>query len=195
MTGRHRRQARRGLGPLAVAGALLWEMWLAMAAGHGSAAAPTTALAVGPPHPEVTSVLRRATRASYRTPLPPEPLGVKAVRAALSKVGVPYVWGAKGPSRFDCSGLTLWAWQQAGVILGPDTYTQVRQGVPVPPGQVQAGDLIFPTRSFRGRGPGHVQLAISPTQVVEAPGRGMTVRVTAMPPSYTARRPAAQRGN
>ena len=73
------------------------------------------------------------------------------------------MWGAKGPDRFDCSGLTQWAWAQAGVRLGPDTYTQVTEGVPVPPGDVRAGDLIFPKDSFDSRGPGHVQLAISPT--------------------------------
>ena len=67
-----------------------------------------------------------------------------AVKAALTKQGTPYVWGAKGPKVFDCSGLTQWAWGQAGVTIGPDTYTQVKQGVPVAPGDVQAGDLIFP---------------------------------------------------
>ncbi len=44
--------------------------------------------------------------------------GDGAVKAALSKLGRPYVWGAKGPSSFDCSGLTQWAWRQAGVNLG-----------------------------------------------------------------------------
>ncbi|MDG4667981.1 C40 family peptidase [Mycobacterium sp. 236(2023)] len=117
--------------------------------------------------------------------------GGEAVQAALSKQGVAYVWGAKGPNNFDCSGLTQWAWAQAGVRLGPDTYTQVGQGVAVPPGEVRAGDLIFPRASWDDRGPGHVQLAISPTQVVHAPQTGDVVRVTAMPPSYVARRPVA----
>ena len=107
--------------------------------------------------------------------------GGVAATAALSKQGTPYVWGAKGPDRFDCSGLTQWAWAQAGVRLGPDTYTQVDQGVPVAPGDVRAGDLIFPRDSFDGRGPGHVQLAISPTQVVHAPQTGDVVRIAPMP--------------
>ena len=78
-----------------------------------------------------------------------------AVKAALTKQGTPYVWGAKGPKVFDCSGLTQWAWGQAGVTIGPDTYTQVKQGVPVAPGDVQAGDLIFPQVfvGFTGTGP------------------------------------------
>ena len=93
---------------------------------------------------------------------------------------MPYVWGAKGPNTFDCSGLTGWVWRQLGVPLGPDTYTQIRQGQRVT--DIQPGDLIFPSTH-------HVQLAISRTQVVEAPGRGMTVRLHAMPSSYIAIRP------
>ena len=79
--------------------------------------------------------------------VPAEP-GQGAAEAALSRLGRPYVWGAKGPNAFDCSGLTRWAWRQAGVELGADTYTQLRQGVPVAPGKVRAGDLIFPLDSF-----------------------------------------------
>ena len=120
--------------------------------------------------------------------IPAGPAGV-AVRAALTRLGRPYVWGAEGPSSFDCSGYTEWAWRQAGVQLGEDTYAQVKQGVPVPPGQVRAGDLIFPKDSFNGQGPGHVMLAISPTQVAHAPQAGDVVRVAAMPSAYVARRP------
>ncbi|MGH3966641.1 MAG: C40 family peptidase, partial [Mycobacterium sp.] len=47
-----------------------------------------------------------------------------AVRAALSRLGRPYVWGATGPDRFDCSGLTQWAYAQAGVHLDRTTYQQ-----------------------------------------------------------------------
>ncbi|MFC6130183.1 C40 family peptidase [Mycolicibacterium llatzerense] len=123
--------------------------------------------------------------------VPNEP-GQAAAEAALSKRGRPYVWGAKGPSVFDCSGLTQWAWGKAGVRLGGDTYSQIHDGVPVPPGQVRAGDLIFPNSSFGegGKGgPGHVMLAISPTECVHAPQTGDVVRVAPMPHGYVARRP------
>ncbi|MDA2893419.1 C40 family peptidase [Mycolicibacterium sp. BiH015] len=130
-----------------------------------------------------------AAGADERAGAVPAGPGGQAVQAALSKRGVAYVWGAKGPNNFDCSGLTQWAWAQAGVRLGPDTYTQVGQGVAVPPGEVRAGDLVFPRSSWDGRGPGHVQLAISPTQVVHAPQTGDVVRIAPMPPSYVARRP------
>lgn len=115
--------------------------------------------------------------------------GAAAVAAALTRRGDPYVWGAKGPNRFDCSGLTQWAWRQAGVQLGGDTYAQIQDGVAVPPGQVRAGDLIFPTDDFDGHGPGHVQLAVSANEVIHAPQSGDVVRLAPMPSSYVARRP------
>lgn len=110
--------------------------------------------------------------------MPPTKL---VVDIALAKLGVPYVWGAKGPSNFDCSGLTQWSYKQIGVTIGPDTYTQIKQGKPILAKDVQAGDLIFPSLH-------HVQLAISSTQVIEAPGRGMTVRIVNIPGNFQARR-------
>ena len=112
------------------------------------------------------------------------PLAQIAVKAALTKLGKPYVWGAKGPNQFDCSGLTHWAYAQAGITLGPDTYTQIHNGPAVPHGHVEAGDLIFPEA-------GHVMLAISPTQVIEAQQSGVPVKISPMPSSYQAHRPTA----
>jgi peptidoglycan DL-endopeptidase CwlO len=129
------------------------------------------------------------SRTEHRADAAPSGPGQAAVRAALAKLGRPYVWGAKGPNSFDCSGLTGWAWRQAGIQLGADTYQQIHDGIAVPPGQVRAGDLIFPRDSFDAAGPGHVQLAISPTQVIQAPQPGDVVRIAPMPSSYVARRP------
>uniref|UniRef100_UPI0035CC6744 C40 family peptidase n=1 Tax=uncultured Mycobacterium sp. TaxID=171292 RepID=UPI0035CC6744 len=147
-----------------------------------------SALAGARRHPP--STLSRATDSrGERVPGGP---GEAAVKAALSRLGRPYVWGAKGPNAFDCSGLTWWAWRQAGVQLGADTYRQFDDGIPVPAGQVRAGDLIFPKDSFGEGGtpgPGHVQLAISPTEVIHAPTPGDVVRIARMPSSYVARRP------
>jgi hypothetical protein len=136
-------------------------------------------------------VLTAARRARDTPPGP----AAAAVEAALSRRGCPYVWGATGPSTFDCSGLTQWSWAQAGLHLGRDTYHQINEGAPVPADQVRGGDLIFPSSSFGedGRpGPGHVQLAISPTQVVEAPHAGAVVHVAPMPSSFVARRPVVR---
>lgn len=132
------------------------------------------------------------TRGAAAADRVPDGAGQRAARAALTRLGRPYVWGAKGPNVFDCSGLTQWAWGQAGVALGGDTYSQIGDGVPVPPGQVRAGDLIFPLDAFGegGKsGPGHVQLAISPDYVVHAPTTGDVVRITHLPARYLARRP------
>lgn len=64
-----------------------------------------------------------------------------AVEAALSRQGLPYVWGAVGPESFDCSGLMLWAWQQAGIEIPRNSAAQA--GLPqIPLDQLQPGDLV-----------------------------------------------------
>ncbi|MCX2929210.1 C40 family peptidase [Mycobacterium sp. CVI_P3] len=105
-----------------------------------------------------------------------------AVRAALSRLGCPYVWGATGPDRFDCSGLVKWAYAQAGVHLDRTTYEQINDGVPVAAAQVRPGDLVFPHT-------GHVQLAIGNGLVVEAPHAGANVRISRMGDTVAIRRP------
>lgn len=55
-----------------------------------------------------------------------------AAASALAQRGKPYIWGAKGPNAFDCSGLTSYAWMQAGVSIGLSTYDQAQAGVPIP---------------------------------------------------------------
>jgi cell wall-associated NlpC family hydrolase len=105
-----------------------------------------------------------------------------AVRAALSRLGRPYVWGATGPNQFDCSGLTQWAYAQAGIHLDRTTYQQINEGIPVPRSQIRPGDLVFPNS-------GHVQLSIGNNLVVEAPHAGATVRVSALGAGVQIRRP------
>jgi cell wall-associated NlpC family hydrolase len=105
-----------------------------------------------------------------------------AVRAALSRLGMPYVWGATGPDRFDCSGLMQWAYRQAGVSLDRTTYDQIHHGVAVPRSLVQPGDLVFPHA-------GHVQMAIGNGMVVESPHAGATVRVSPLGTDVVIRRP------
>ncbi len=125
---------------------------------------------------------RRRTRlGGVRLPPPHSRAGI-AVRAALSRLGRPYVWGATGPDQFDCSGLVKWSYAQAGVHLDRTTYQQIHDGIPVPRAQVRPGDLVFPH-------PGHVQLAIGNNLVVEAPYSGATVRISPLGANVAIRRP------
>ncbi len=108
--------------------------------------------------------------------------GAVAVRAALSRLGRPYVWGAKGPDQFDCSGLVQWSYAQAGIDLDRTTYQQIHDGVPVPRSQIRPGDLVFLHA-------GHVQLAIGDNLVIEAPYPGASVRISRLGNNIAIRRP------
>jgi peptidoglycan DL-endopeptidase CwlO len=119
--------------------------------------------------------------AGLRLPPPNTRAGI-AVRAALSRLGRPYVWGATGPEEFDCSGLTQWSYARAGIHLDRTTYQQIYDGVPIPRSHVRPGDLVFPTA-------GHVQLAIGNNLVVEAPYSGATVRISPLGAGVQIRRP------
>lgn len=114
-------------------------------------------------------------------PLPGSRAGI-AVRAALSRLGRPYVWGATGPDQFDCSGLVQWAYAQAGIHLDRTTYQQIHDGIPVARSQVRPGDLVFPHT-------GHVQMAIGNNLVVEAPYAGAAVRISPLGANVAIRRP------
>ncbi|WP_329386516.1 NlpC/P60 family protein [Streptomyces sp. NBC_01351] len=66
-----------------------------------------------------------------------------ALNAAKTKLGSAYISGAEGPSAFDCSGLTQWAYKQAGVNISRTTYTQANDGTRISRSQLQPGDLVF----------------------------------------------------
>jgi peptidoglycan DL-endopeptidase CwlO len=127
------------------------------------------------------SLRRGGHRAGLRLPPANSRAGI-AVRAALSRLGSPYVWGATGPDRFDCSGLTQWSYARAGIHLDRTTYQQIYDGVPIPRSQVRPGDLVFPSA-------GHVQMAIGNNLVVEAPHAGATVRISPLGTGVQIRRP------
>jgi peptidoglycan DL-endopeptidase CwlO len=96
-----------------------------------------------------------------------------AVQYAMSKVGDAYVYGAAGPSSFDCSGLTMAAWQQAGVSLPHSSGAQMGSGTPVSQSELQPGDLVFYYSPVS-----HVGMYIGNGQIVNAENPSVGVKIT-----------------
>lgn len=94
-----------------------------------------------------------------------------AMTAARSAVGRPYVWGANGPSGFDCSGLTQWSYAQAGVGLPRTSQAQRYAGRQVPLSQARPGDLV----AYRSDA-SHIGMYAGNGQVIHAPYPGAPVR-------------------
>ncbi|GAA1440972.1 bifunctional lytic transglycosylase/C40 family peptidase [Nocardiopsis tropica] len=116
--------------------------------------------------------------------------GRTAAQWALDQVGKPYVWGGTGPDGFDCSGLTMRAWEAAGVAIPRVTTDQFNAGTRVPLDQLQPGDLLFyDTRPYApGDPPTHVTMYVGDGQMANAPSSGQTVRVEPVDgPFYTPR--------
>jgi cell wall-associated NlpC family hydrolase len=102
--------------------------------------------------------------------LPTDPRQAAVVSYALAQLGKPYVWGAKGPNAFDCSGLVQAAWAAAGVALDAGTTSQVHDGVAVPGlDSVQPGDLLFTPGSLGSpSNPRHVGMYVGDGLVINA---------------------------
>ena len=99
-------------------------------------------------------------------------VGAQALQAALSRRGDPYVWGAAGPSAFDCSGLVVWAFAQEGITLPHYTGDQWNSGVHVPRADLEPGDLVFFFPDIS-----HVGIYLGNGLMVDAPDFGETVHV------------------
>ncbi|MEU2115358.1 NlpC/P60 family protein [Streptomyces sp. NPDC016459] len=102
----------------------------------------------------------------------PNARAAQAISFARAQLGKPYVWGATGPSGYDCSGLTQAAWRAAGVSLPRTTYTQINAGARVSRSQLAPGDLVF----FYS-GISHVGLYVGGGQMIHAPRPGAPIRV------------------
>jgi peptidoglycan DL-endopeptidase CwlO len=101
--------------------------------------------------------------------------GAVAVRWALSQVGRPYCYGGAGPSCYDCSGLTMRAWAQAGVSLPHSSSAQYGVGRHISAGELQPGDLVFYYSPIS-----HVSIYIGNGQRVSATHTGDYVRVQSL---------------
>lgn len=96
--------------------------------------------------------------------------GQAIANAVRSKIGAPYAWGATGPSAFDCSGLTTWAYQQVGKSIPRTSQAQAAQGQRVSLDQLQPGDII----AYYG-GATHVGIYVGNGMIVDALNSGTPV--------------------
>jgi cell wall-associated NlpC family hydrolase len=111
--------------------------------------------------------------------------GMMAVQAALTRIGSPYSWGGSGPNQFDCSGLVMWAFQQAGISLPHSSQALARGGQPVDTSQMQPGDVVNYYSDAS-----HSAIYIGDGMMVHASTYGTPVRVAPVnnAPIYNVRR-------
>lgn len=112
--------------------------------------------------------------------------GAIAVQAALTRVGDPYSWGGAAPGGFDCSGLVMWAFQQAGIALPHSSQAMAHGGQPVSLSDLQPGDVL----TFYSDA-SHAGLYIGDGMMIHSSTYGVPVRVVPMNssgPIYDARR-------
>ncbi|MDX3093618.1 NlpC/P60 family protein [Streptomyces sp. ME01-24h] len=123
----------------------------------------------------LTAAENRANRSNQRVDLgndtPASSLAAAALAAAKTKLGSPYVYGATGPSSFDCSGLTSWAYAQAGAGIPRTSQSQANAGTRLSMSQLKPGDLVLFYGDLH-----HVGLYAGNGQVLHAPRTGTVVR-------------------
>ena len=105
--------------------------------------------------------------------------GSIALKFALQQIGDIYVWAAAGPTRWDCSGLTMRAFQKAGVSLPHHSGSQFKYGKRVAYSNIKPGDLLF-----FGKPISHVSIYMGGGKMVHAPRPGKRVEVTEFPRSF-----------
>ncbi|WP_162458555.1 C40 family peptidase [Pseudactinotalea suaedae] len=143
------------------------------------APAPTTP-APAPTTPAPTS---STTKPPVTTP-PPAPPSSGANAAALAwartQLGKPYLYGAAGPSSYDCSGLTMMAYRNAGISIPRNSAAQYYSGDLVPVGQMKPGDLFFYSDNGRPNGIYHVAIYAGNGMRLHAPSAGKNVELVPM---------------
>ena len=116
------------------------------------------------------------SRGSTRTPdVSASGRAAAAVSYAMAQVGKAYVYGAAGPNAFDCSGLTMMAWAQAGVSLPHSSSAQYSSGPHIAESDLQPGDLVFYYSPIS-----HVGMYIGNGMIVNAENPSSGVRVTGL---------------
>lgn len=121
------------------------------------------------------ALVSRSAPARMPVNVPASGRAAAAVHYALAQVGDAYVYGAAGPNAFDCSGLTMMAWAQAGVGLPHSSSAQFGSGPHIAPSQLRPGDLVFYYSPIS-----HVAMYIGNGMVVHAANPGEGVRIAPM---------------
>jgi len=149
-----------------------------------AAVPPAPPAPVTPPAPDAAPPANDPSILAAPAPAPPDaippgdmapggsPEAATVIQAALSRIGSPYSWGASGPSAFDCSGLVMWSFQQAGVSLPHSSQALAQGGQAVSMDQMQPGDLVTYYSDAS-----HVGIYIGDGMMVHASTYGTPVRV------------------
>jgi len=142
------------------------------------------AILAAPPAPEPLPGLPEAIPPGDIAP-PGAPHSNTVIQAALSRIGSPYSWGGSGPGAFDCSGLVMWSFQQAGISLPHSSQALANGGQAVSTDQMQPGDLVIQYSDAS-----HVGIYIGDGMMVHASTYGIPVRVENVynAPIYNVRR-------
>jgi len=120
------------------------------------------------------STPQKAPVASSGSTRPTAELGGQAAATALKMVGKPYRYGGSSPSGFDCSGLVLYSYKQAGFSLPHSTDKQRSLSRGIKLAELRRGDLLFFNQE--GKKHGHVGIYIGDAKFVHAPSSGKSVR-------------------
>ena len=105
----------------------------------------------------------------------------RVVSSASSRRGAPYVWGATGPWRFDCSGLTTWSYRQVGRYIPRTAHQQYRSSYRVSRAYARPGDLAFLTSGGYAY---HTAIYAGNGMVWHAPRPGRRVELVRASASY-----------
>lgn len=135
------------------------------------AVAATIVLAAAPPVHAAPAHGHALDHRHHRTRHHHYDAAAKAVSSAFAQRGKPYKYGSAGPHAFDCSGLTQFAWRQAGVVIPRTSQAQARYGTPIKAASVRPGDLVF---YFANRS--HVGIYMGGGLILESPHRGTVVQ-------------------